>query len=138
MKTIFVLDISSSLSLRNSPQSSARPRGPAVIPIGAVGRASVGLACLAFAWALFYGNSIARSATLTWSSTATQASWNVASNWGGAVPGSADIGLFSSASYASQPSLASTAAVAGIWDTGSGAITIGGSECLDVVWNHDQ
>ena len=56
--------------------------------------------------------------------------WNDASNWGGTLPGSADIGLFSAASYTSQPSLASTAAVGGIWDTGSGAVTIGGTSAL--------
>jgi autotransporter-associated beta strand protein len=51
-------------------------------------------------------------------------------NWGGTLPGSADVALFSAASYVSQPSLTTTASVGGIWDTGSGAVTIGGTSAL--------
>jgi len=76
------------------------------------------------------GNSTAWSATLIWSNTATSSDWNTASNWGGTVPGSADIGLFSAASYTSQPSLTTTANIGGIWDTGSGAVTISGASAL--------
>ncbi|MGO9108091.1 MAG: beta strand repeat-containing protein [Thermoguttaceae bacterium] len=67
------------------------------------------------------------SATLTWSSTAADTNWNDPSNWGGTVPGAADVGQFAAASYTSQPSLSTTAAIGGIWDTGSGAVTIGGT-----------
>ena len=81
-------------------------------------------------WAISSGNSNAWSATLTWSSTAAGTSWNDASNWGGTLPGSVDIGLFAAASYASQPALTSPAAAGGIWDTGGGAITIGGTSAL--------
>ena len=72
----------------------------------------------------------ASAAVFTWSSTTTGTNWNVAANWGGTVPGSTDIGLFSSASYTSQPSLVSAASIGGVWDTGSGAVTIGGTNAL--------
>ena len=85
---------------------------------------------LALAWALACGDSRAWSATFTWSSAATATDWNTASNWGGTLPGSADIGVFSAAAYNSQPSLTSTAAVGGIWDIGAGNVTIGGTSAL--------
>ena len=97
------------------------------ISIGAVHRYRLAIACLVLVLTISSGDSIAWSATYTWSSTATGTSWNVASNWGGTVPQSGDIGLFSAGSYTSQPSLSSPASVGGIWDTGSGAITIGGT-----------
>jgi autotransporter-associated beta strand protein len=66
------------------------------------------------------------AATLTWSNSGT--TWSTASNWGGTAPGSSDIGLFNlNAAYTYQPSLTSAAAVGGVWDTGSGPVTIGGS-----------
>jgi autotransporter-associated beta strand protein len=73
-----------------------------------------------------------RAATLNWSANATGPAWSVASNWGGVVPGSADVAQFASASYNSQPSLTSTAAVGGIWDTGAGNVTIGGTSALTI------
>jgi fibronectin-binding autotransporter adhesin len=76
------------------------------------------------------GPALAWSATLTWNKTATGTNWSTASNWGGTLPGSGDIGLFSAISYTSQPSLSSTAAIGGIWDTGAGVVTIGGSSAL--------
>ncbi len=104
--------------------------GRSVIPSSAARRTSVALAGLALACTVFCGNSIAWSATRTWNSTATATGWSIASNWGGTVPGSADIGRFAAASYTSQPSLTTTANVGGIWDTGGGAITIGGNSAL--------
>ena len=63
--------------------------------------------------------------TYTWSNSGT--AWSSAANWGGAVPASAGVGLFNlNATYASQPILTSTAAVGGLWNTGSGAVTISG------------
>ena len=47
-----------------------------------------------------------------------------------AVPGSGDVAQFAAGSYslaASTPTLGSTANLGGIWDTGAGVITIGGS-----------
>ena len=68
----------------------------------------------------------ASAAVLTWSNSGT--AWNTASNWGGTAPGSFDTGLFSlSGSYTYQPNLTATATVGGLWDTGSGTLTIGGS-----------
>jgi fibronectin-binding autotransporter adhesin len=100
------------------------------IPMLAVRRAGLAAAGLALAWTFSCGNSSAWSATFTWSSTAVGTSWNAASNWGGTVPGSQDTGQYSAASYTSQPSLASSAAIGGIWDTGGGAVTIGGTSSL--------
>ena len=130
MKTTFMFDVSPSVSLDHPPQLPPRLLGRSVIPMGTVRGASVALACLAFTWTVLCGDSIAWSATFTWSSTATGTDWNVASNWGGTLPGSADIGLFSAASYSSQPSLTSAASIGGIWGTGSGAVTIGGTSAL--------
>ena len=64
-----------------------------------------------------------------WSGT-TGPNWNVGSNWDGTVPGIADIGGFSAAAYTSQPALTTTASIGGIWDTGSSAVTIGGTSTL--------
>ncbi len=89
--------------------------------------APLSIVCLAFLAGTLGTISRAWSATYTWDSTAAATSWNAASNWGGMVPGGADVGLFSAGSYTSQPSLTTTAAIGGIWDTGSGGITIGGT-----------
>ena len=67
-----------------------------------------------------------RAATDTWN-PGSSGSWGTAGNWSIAVPGSGDIALFSSASYTYQPSLTSTASLGGIWDTGSGSLSISGS-----------
>ncbi len=62
----------------------------------------------------------------TWSNSGT--TWGSAANWGGTAPGSADIGLFSSnTAYTSQPTLTGTAAVGGLWSTGSAALVVSGS-----------
>ncbi len=126
MKTTFVLDVSPPARLRKGQQSPARLFGRYPVSIVAIRRACLAIAALA--WTICCGDSRAWSATDTWTGTGTN--WSDASNWGGAVPGSSDIGLFSAASYTSQPSLVSPAAVAGIWDTGSGTITVGGSSAL--------
>ena len=68
----------------------------------------------------------ASAAIYTWSPANTN--WSAASNWGGTVPGTADIGLFNlNGIYAYQPNLAAAATVGGLWDTGSGSLAIGGS-----------
>ena len=68
----------------------------------------------------------AQAATLTWSNSGT--AWNAASNWGTATPGAYDTALFNlNAAYTNQPTLTATASVGGLWDTGSGAITVSGS-----------
>ncbi len=149
MRTIFVLSVAPPASLRDSCGSRFKLGGTVALvvpPLGGmlptrstccpggttrvVRRACLAVAGLVLVWAISSGNSNAWSATLTWSSTAAGTSWNDASNWGGTVPGSVDIGLFAAASYASQPALTSTAATGGIWDTGSGAVTIGGTSAL--------
>jgi autotransporter-associated beta strand protein len=72
------------------------------------------------------GASAARAAAVySWADAG--ATWGDASNWGGTEPGSVDIGAFGSASYIFQPNLSAAAAVGGIWDTGAGGLTIGGS-----------
>ncbi len=130
MKATFVLDVLLPADHRKGRQLPASLFGPCEIPILGVRRACLAMAGLAFVWMIFCSDSRAWSATLTWSSTAAGTSWSDASNWGGTLPGSADIGFFSAASYTSQPALTSTASVGGIWDTGSGSITIGGSSAL--------
>ena len=68
----------------------------------------------------------APAATLTWSNSGT--AWNTASNWGGILPGSGDVALFNyGPAYTYQPNLSSGTAVGGLWDTGSGSLTISGS-----------
>ncbi len=42
--------------------------------------------------------------TYTWNNAATGTAWNATSNWGGTVPGSADVGQFNFGAYALQPS----------------------------------
>lgn len=72
-----------------------------------------------------------RAATYTWNAAATASTWDAAANWGNvAVPGSADVAQFAAGSYsepASTPTLTATSNLGGIWDTGAGAIAIGGS-----------
>ena len=45
-------------------------------------------------------------------------------------PGGADVGLFSLGSYANQPNVTTPAAVGGIWQTGGGTQTLGGTALL--------
>ena len=79
-----------------------------------------------FALTLVFLGQPASAATLTWSNLGTD--WGTASNWGSTAPGSADIALFNyGPTYAYQPNLSSGTAVGGLWDTGSGTLTIGGS-----------
>ena len=66
------------------------------------------------------------AATYAWSNSGT--TWSSSASWGGTVPDSAGVGLFNAnATYGSQPMLTATAAVGGLWSTGSGAIAISGS-----------
>lgn len=87
----------------------------------------VSLAFLATAAAFGLAASPLRAAVFTWNPSATGPTWSAASNWGGTAPGAGDVGQFTAGLYASQPSLTSTATVGGLWETGSGAITISGS-----------
>ncbi len=118
----------------------ARPAGfsprqkPWVDPVGkfegcraATSAAPLVIACMVFIAAGLGAVPSAWSATLTWDSTATGTNWSAASNWGGTLPGVADVGVFAAGSYTAQPSLTSTAAIGGIWDMGTGAITISGT-----------
>ena len=68
----------------------------------------------------------ASASVLTWSNSGT--SWSATADWwGGSAPGSADTALFNyGPTYSNQPSLGSSAAVGGLWDTGNGSLTIGG------------
>ncbi len=68
------------------------------------------------------------AATYTWSNSGTD--WGTASNWGGTIPASSDIGLFNLPSYSNQPSVGETNSLGGIWDTGSGSLAIGGGSTL--------
>ena len=69
----------------------------------------------------------ARAAVTTWGNSAID--WNTASNWSGGVPTSSLIaGFNTNGSYGvNMPVLSSAGAAAGVWDTGSGTLTIGGS-----------
>ena len=70
----------------------------------------------------------ASAATYTWGNSDTN--WNVASNWinNSGLPGSSDVGLFNlNGTYSYQPNLTTAATVGGVWETGSGALTISGS-----------
>jgi autotransporter-associated beta strand protein len=60
----------------------------------------------------------------TWANAGTN--WGTPANWGGTVPTGADIGLFNAASYTSEPNLAATFAVGGVWSTGSGTVAVTG------------
>jgi fibronectin-binding autotransporter adhesin len=84
-------------------------------------------AAVVYCGAVLWGGQGAFAATYTWNSAATGTNWNAASNWGGAVPGSGDIGLFAAASYNAQPAtITTTASIGGIWDTGSAPLTVSG------------
>ena len=66
------------------------------------------------------------AATYTWSNSGV--AWSSSTNWSSTVPGTSDVGLFNSPSYVStQPNLSSPATVGGIWDNGTGTLTIGGA-----------
>ncbi len=94
---------------------------------GSLRRVAVVLAALAFVGAFGLGDSPLGAATFTWNANASGPTWSTASNWGGTVPGPADIGAFAGASYVSQPSLSTSASIGGLWDTGTAAVTISGS-----------
>ena len=68
------------------------------------------------------------ASTYNWNSNNTSTNWNTGSNWSGSiVPGNSDVAKFSSSAYSAQPSLALSSSVGGVWSTGAGAVTIGGS-----------
>ena len=73
--------------------------------------------------------------TPTWSGTSSTNRSN-ALNWGGVAPGTADVVLFDLGAYSNQPSVDTAASsVGGIWDTGSGSVSIsvsGGTLTLNV------
>jgi fibronectin-binding autotransporter adhesin len=82
-------------------------------------------------FALMLVASPAPAAIWTWNPDGSDPSWSTASNWGGSVPGGADIAQFASNSfYAAQPAVTASATVGGIWVTGAGAIALGGSNSL--------
>jgi fibronectin-binding autotransporter adhesin len=103
---------------------------PARLPntgAGSLRRVVIVLAALAFLDAFGLRDSPLGAATFTWNAGASGPTWSTASNWGGTVPGAADIGAFAGASYVSQPSLSTSAIIGGLWDTGAAAVTISGS-----------
>ena len=68
----------------------------------------------------------ARADTYTWANVGTD--WNTPGDWANnAVPGSADVAFFNLGAYTSQPNLSAASSASGIWDTGGGSVTIGGS-----------
>jgi fibronectin-binding autotransporter adhesin len=72
------------------------------------------------------GTRPALAATYTWQNSGT--AWNTAANWGGTVPGGADVALFNlNSSYAGSPTLTASSTVGQVYDTGSAAVTISGS-----------
>jgi autotransporter-associated beta strand protein len=78
---------------------------------------------LVFGIGLF--GSTATAAVYTWADAGS--TWGDGSDWGGVAPGSSDVGQFSFNSYNNQPNVTVATSVGGIWGTGAGAVTIGGS-----------
>jgi autotransporter-associated beta strand protein len=74
---------------------------------------------------LTFNTSSNPAAVRAWSNSGT--TWSVASNWVGAVPGSADVAQFNLGAYAFQPNLTAAASVGALWNTGSGSLAIAGS-----------
>ncbi len=119
---------------------AARQRRKRQLPFGLSGRCTLptrtirgsgsAVAGVVLAWAISCGSSPVWAGTYTWIGSPTGIDWNDPANWGGTLPGSADIGLFPAGSYISQPSIISPASVGGIWDTGAGSVSIGGTNAL--------
>ena len=89
--------------------------------VGAVG--SIVVACVVLSFA---DPTAGRAATYSWANTGTN--WNAASCWGGTEPGIADVVEFNSSTYTFQPVLTFVGSAAGIWDPGSGSVSIAGSQ----------
>jgi len=119
---------------------AARQRRKRQLPFGLSGRCTLptrtirgsgsAVAGVVLAWAISCGSSPVWAGTYTWIGSPTGIDWNDPANWGGTLPGSADIGLFPAGSYMSQPSIISPASVGGIWDTGADSVSIGGTNAL--------
>jgi autotransporter-associated beta strand protein len=74
----------------------------------------------------------AEAAVLTWADVGT--AWSPASDWSPAgPPGSGDTALFNMGSYVNQPTVVDVPlSIGGIWDTGSGGVTISGGNTLTI------
>ena len=88
-------------------------------------RRAIILLLLGAAHCIGLGVPAAPAAVYSWADVGT--TWGDASNWGGAMPGSSDVGTFVSGFYNNQPNLSAPATVGGIWDIGAGSPTIGGN-----------
>jgi autotransporter-associated beta strand protein len=81
-----------------------------------------------FAFAIAVGGfgPTARATTYTWNNAGTD--WNTAANWTTAVvPGNADVSRFNSATYGNLPSLSAASSASGLWMSGAGSLSVGGS-----------
>jgi autotransporter-associated beta strand protein len=72
----------------------------------------------------------ASAAVQTWGNVGTD--WGTASNWFSALPGGADTAFFNLPAYSAQPNVGETSAVGGLWNTGSGPLTVGGAATLTI------
>ena len=99
-------------------EPSAFPRIGAIVAVGLI---------------LILVGHTAGAATYTWSNPSGLPYWNITGNWGG-TPGGSDVGLFNSnSSYAHPATLTVSATIGGVWDTGSGALTIGSTASTDTL-----
>ena len=73
----------------------------------------------------------AGAATYTWSSAAQV--WSTPASWGGTVPSGTDVGLFNSSSYSNPATLTASATTGGVWDTGSGSLTVASAAGADIL-----
>ena len=77
---------------------------------------------------LLFAGQTASGAVYTWSNVGTD--WGTASNWGGILPGSTDVGLFNLSGYTSQPNVGEPCLIGGLWGMGSGSVAVGGGNTL--------
>lgn len=69
--------------------------------------------------------------TYTWANFGTD--WGTGANWGGSVPGPADVGLFTSPTpYGYQPNVGEVNTIGGIWQTGGAAVNVTGGSPLTI------
>ncbi len=70
-----------------------------------------------------------QAATFTWGNVGID--WGTAANWGGSLPGGADVGQFTSPTgYGFQPNVGELNTIGGIWQTGNAPLNITGTSTL--------
>jgi autotransporter-associated beta strand protein len=92
-------------------------------------RAFVSLAALSLA-SILVSPLMVHADTFTWNNVGTD--WGTASNWISGIPGPADVAQFNSATYNFQPNVGELNTVGGVWATGAGSLSVGGSFILTI------